>query len=455
MLGKESAAMFAPLLFLYVALFECGFPLRYMLRPRALQAALRVTWPAFLVSVATVLLAIRMEPTYSPGGTSRWHYLLTEPSVFSYYVVSLFLPLRLSADTQWPLVTRLLDWRLLAGGMFVAGALAIAWIPSRNRETRPIPFGLLWFFIALIPTAGVVPLAEPMNDHRMYFPFVGLILAIVWAAWLITLRLAPHGLKAAAAVAVVMLLAMAYGTWQRNIVWRTEESLWLDATIKSPENGRGLMNYGVIQMGKGNFQVANAYFERALKLTPKYAFLHVNLAVLRAAQGQPREAERYFREAVREDPNNPVSYTHFARWLRSQGRTEEARLLADQALHLSAADADARALVTDLEQIEAAETPITALPQSAQGWLTLARSQCEVHRYEDCIRSSEHALELLPANAEAFNDICAAEIALGNFGSAADACEHALAADPGFVPARKNLAIAKAGNGKTRGERKD
>ena len=127
-------------------------------------------------------------------------------------------------------------------------------------------------------------------------------------------------------LALAVLLAMAYGTWQRNIVWRTEESLWLDATIKSPDNGRGLMNYGVIQMNKGNYQVADQYFQRALRLTPHYAYLHVNLGVLNAALGRPAEAERNFREAQQDDPNNPVSYTYFARWLKSIGRTEEARL---------------------------------------------------------------------------------------------------------------------------------
>jgi tetratricopeptide (TPR) repeat protein len=443
-LGKESAAMFAPLLFLYVALFECGFALRDLFTLRGLAATLRVTWPAFLVSIATVLLAIGMEPTYLPGGTSRWHYLLTEPSVFLYYALSLLLPLRLSADTQWPLVTTLLDPRLLAGVAFVAGALTLAWMMSRGRDTQPIAFGVVWFFIALIPTAGVVPLAEPVNDHRMFFPFVGLIPAVVWAGWLTTLRIAPRRLKAAACIAVAAIVAMAYGTRQRNIVWRTEESLWLDATIKSPQNGRGLMNYGVIQMGKGNYPVADAYFERALKFTPRYAYLHVNLGVLKAAQGQPREAERNFRQALQDDANNPVSYTYFARWLTSQGRTEEARLFAEQALHLSAADADARSLVTDLEQIREAEMPTAAPPRTPEGWLALAASQYEAHHYEDAIRSSEHALELRPAYAEAFNDICAAEIALGNLGSAADACERALAVEPNYDPARKNLAIARA-----------
>ena len=182
---------------------------------------------------------------------------------------------------------------------------------SRRRETRPIAFGILWFFVALLPTSSVVPLAEPMNDHRMFFPFVGLILAVVWAGALTIRPLAPRARALYAGAALAALFAMAYGTWQRNIVWRTEESLWLDATIKSPDNGRGLMNYGVIQMNKGNYLVADEYFQRALRLTPHYAYLHVNLGVLNAALGRPAEAERNFREAQQDDPNNPVSYTLF------------------------------------------------------------------------------------------------------------------------------------------------
>jgi tetratricopeptide (TPR) repeat protein len=248
--------------------------------------------------------------------------------VILHYVVSLFLPLQLSADTQWPLVVDPLDGRLVAGGAFVTAALALAWVTSRQKETRPIAFGVLWFFVALLPTSSIVPLAEPMNDHRMFFPFVGLVLAVVWAAGSVARRLPPRTQPLASGLAAAVLFAMAYGTWQRNIVWRTEESLWLDATIKSPDNGRGLMNYGVIQMNKGNLQVADDYFARALQFTPRYAYLQVNLGVLKAALGQPAEAERHFREAQRDDPNNPVSYTFFARWLISVGRTEEARLFA-------------------------------------------------------------------------------------------------------------------------------
>ena len=35
-------------------------------------------------------------------------------------------------------------------------------------------------------------------------------------------------------------------------------------TRKSPENGRGLMNYGLSQIGQGQYTVALDYFTRAL-----------------------------------------------------------------------------------------------------------------------------------------------------------------------------------------------
>ena len=154
---------------------------------------------------------------------------------------------------------------------------------------------------------------------------VGFILAVVWFAWRTLVARAPRFRTAAAGLGIVLIAVMAAGTCSATSS-EARESLWLDATDKSPDNGRGLMNYGVIQMNKGNYRVANQLFERALVFAPNYAYLHVDIGVLEGGAGRPAEAERHFREAQTDDPTNPVSYTFFARWLRSVGRTEEARL---------------------------------------------------------------------------------------------------------------------------------
>ena len=56
------------------------------------------------------------------------------------------------------------------------------------KKTRVIGFGLLWFLIALLPTS-LFPLAEVMNDHRTFLPYIGLVIAIAGAAALLVARL--------------------------------------------------------------------------------------------------------------------------------------------------------------------------------------------------------------------------------------------------------------------------
>ena len=347
MLAKEQAAMFALLLFVYVAIVERQRSILEALSPKEIGATVRETWPAFLVCGALAVLGQRMAPTFVPGGASRVHYLITQPFVIVHYVEAFFLPIRLSADSDWQAIADPFDARVVAGAGAIVCLVAAAAYASRRRETRPIAFGLLWFLIALLPTSSVIPLAEVLNDHRTYFPYVGLTLAVAWSLRLVAARTTAIR-RAVVAGSVVAILALAWGTHERNIVWRTEESLWLDVTRKSPDNGRGLMTYGVIRMGQGDYTTADEYFQRALALVPEYSYLHVNMAILKGALHQPSEAERHFLAAQRFDPDNPVCYFFYARWLAEQGRIADATAQATRAIALSPGYADAQDLLKSL-----------------------------------------------------------------------------------------------------------
>ena len=423
--------MAAPILMVYAALFDTAMPLDRVLQPRNLARLLRATWPALVVCSAILITGLKLSTTFAPGGTTRWSYLLTQPFVIAHYAAMFVLPVSLSADTDWRPVTNPFDPRVLVGLCFIAAALWVAAAAWRRRETRPVAFGILWFFLALLPTSSIVPLAEVLNDHRMYFPFVGLTLAATWAVGLLLMNrpgLLAAGQWTRAAViglALAVLLAHAAGTWHRNVVWRTEESLWLDVTRASPANARGLMTYGVIQMGKGQFDVANDYFQRALKLAPQYGYLHVNIGVLDGARGDPVEAERHFRLAQQYDPGNPVSYVYYGRWLHSVGRNAEALALARHALELSPADIDARTLLDEM-------TAAASRAPTAEDWLAASLAHYQAGRYQDSIDASRQALRLRPMYAEAFNNLCAAENMLGRFDQAAADCRGRARDQAGF-----------------------
>ena len=155
------------------------------------------------------------------------------------------------------LVDQWYDTRVFAGLLVIAVLVVIAWRASAAERTRPVAFGLFWFAVALTPASSVVPLSEVANEHRIFFPYLGLALAVVWGAlvwaerWV---RAWPRvGTVTASVVALGVLTGHAVGTYQRNTVWASGESLWADVVEKSPNNGRAWMNYGLSQMSLGRY----------------------------------------------------------------------------------------------------------------------------------------------------------------------------------------------------------
>ena len=72
-----------------------------------------------------------------------------------------------------------------------------------------------------------------------------------------------------------------------------EETLFYDVTIKSPENGRGLMNYGLTLNGqRPNALKGLDYFIRATKFTPNYPTLEINSGIAYGILNQPNKRRR-------------------------------------------------------------------------------------------------------------------------------------------------------------------
>jgi tetratricopeptide (TPR) repeat protein len=85
-------------------------------------------------------------------------------------------------------------------------------------------------------------------------------------------------------------------------VWRTEETLWRDVTLRSPRNGRGLMNYSLTQLAIGRTDLALTYFLRAAVFNPSYYVLEINTAIAYSVLGYTAEAEKHFTRATRKNP---------------------------------------------------------------------------------------------------------------------------------------------------------
>jgi len=349
-LAKAPALIYPLILLAYVWLFESR---EKEGQPQEVRRFLvRATLPAFLVTAAAALLTAMMTPkAYNPGATSAFLYRVTQPWVALHYFKVFFLPTDLTADTDWGYDLPF-SIQALTGDLFVIALLAAAFYTARRRETRPIAFGLIWFFLALLPTS-LLPLAEVTNDHRMFFPFVGLVLAVFWALRLLLfqetarLTLNHSWLRGAIACLAVVMVAEAAGTHQRNIVWRTEVSLWHDVTVKSPKNARGMMNYGITFVPR-DYQTALRYLLLADRMLPNYYYCHLNLGVVYAGLGRDREAEEHYKRAVELGPGGIEGHIYYAYWLTGKLRLAEAQAQLEAAVQLNPRAINARHILIQL-----------------------------------------------------------------------------------------------------------
>jgi tetratricopeptide (TPR) repeat protein len=470
-LSKAPALIFPLILLAYVFLFER--------EPGAGGKELvRATWPAFAITAIFALISNAMTPaTFNAGAISESLYRITQPWVALHYFKSFFLPTELSADSDWTYVQPFSP-QALAGYLFVAAMLWAAYYTSRRREMRPISFGILWFFLAQLPTA-LMPLAEVTNDHRMFFPFVGLVLAVFSAARLV-LANRPAWVRAGVALVAVALFAEAAGTHQRNQVWRSEDTLWRDVAMKSPKNARGLMTYATTLMTHGEVEKGLSYLERAAALSPLDFLPEMNLGVAYGALRRNDDADRHFLRAIVLAPNLWEPHFYYGRWLESQGaaRIAEAQREVETAVKLNRLSFQSRNLLMQIYEETGNNQALEALAQetmklanedlpkpsrqvgqptgvganpnvspsdqaamkiAAEDTARQAAQECRAGNYDVCIEKAKHAIELKPDYPEAMNVLAMALFATGHGDEGIETLQKALRINPEYQTAKKNL----------------
>ena len=445
-LSKAPALIFPFIFLAYVWIFE--------------EKRWRSTIPAFIAGAAAAILTVKMTPpSFQAGAASDSLYRLTQPWIALHYFRSFFLPTQLSADTDWTYIDPT-GGQAFAGYVFVIALLAAAYFAARRKETRPIAFGLLWFLLALAPTS-LMPLGEVTNDHRMFFPFVGLTLAVMWSLYLVTPARAPISILAP--VLIVILAAEAVGTHRRNEVWRTEETLWQDVAQKSPHNARGLMNYGITFMPR-DYTSALIYLIRAEALMPTYYAIEFNLGRAYAGLHRDTDAEAHFQHAIELSPRSAEPYVYYAEWLASRSRLADAQTQLESVLKFDPAYFPARKQLIEVytrrknwkardrlveESLRLSHDDDLARRYheeraTPEALLNLSARYCNAGNYTECLAAAQSAIEMRPSFAEAYNNAAAAYIALQQWDEGIQAARQALRLKPDYQDAKSNLDWALA-----------
>ena len=279
-LGSKETAMIFPLALLLwdVLIRRLDGP---ALRARFLSAHL----PFWLVVLASAVWAWR-HPRYSVLAQFSlevrplWDNLLSELHAVTYALRLFFFPWEQNFDHDLPTMHSLFQWPLPLDLVALGGLATVGLIMARRVPL--LSFGLGWFFVHLLPTS-LIPRADLLSERNLYLASTGLILAVVVLVVLFLQRLtvaAPypwmvHVVGYSLALPAVLVLSLL--TYQRNLLYRDEVSLWSDTVRKSPAKARPHNNLGHAYAMQGDWEEAIEEFRIAARLDPDYALAKKNL----------------------------------------------------------------------------------------------------------------------------------------------------------------------------------
>ena len=194
-------------------------------------------------------------------------------------------------------------WVNLAGWILVLGVLALGVVLLRRQ--RIIGFGILTAFVMLLPVT-LLPLPDPIFEHRIYPAFVGLAIA---AAGLFGL----HARRLTVVLTVVVLATYGVRTFNRAAEWNNELAFFEAHRTAFPEDSRMLSNLAVRYRVRGHIRRAMETLEEARRhedlLNSYYSTdgrlnVALNIAAVSLTLGDVERAEDEIRRALAIDPNS-------------------------------------------------------------------------------------------------------------------------------------------------------
>jgi tetratricopeptide (TPR) repeat protein len=291
-----------------------------------LSMSFRLNWkkiaPFFIISLLLfVTLYFYDLPQWLKEETSISckEYLLTQARVVVTYLKLLFVPLGQNLDYDFLVSKSVFQPATLFSSIVLTGLLIVA---VKIRKTyKLISFGVLWFFVTLLPESSFMPLNDVIFEHRLYLPMFGYCLFLAASIFYLFYTKKDVFIKIALILIIGCYAILAY---QRNAVWRTDVSLWDDVVRKSPKKARAYHNRGVAYQNEGRFNEALSDYNLAIGIDPHYAEAYFHRGQIFQTKGSLDQALSDYNEAIESFPRFAEAYKDRALVYLTKGKTDQA-----------------------------------------------------------------------------------------------------------------------------------
>ncbi len=312
--------------------------------------------------------------------------VLTACKVYIYYIKLLFVPVGLSIDHNFPLVTSFSDIPGITSICLVILLIVLAIFLFKNK--RIVSFSIVIYFIAPIATSSILiisysSMTSLISEHRIYASAIGFCMAIstvicIGSKYILKSKLLSfetnrnklYYIQIGIMCPVIILCCIT--TFYRNRDWKDEYTLWSKAVKHHPRSFKAQYNLGQLytknkdwdasishylkasELDFNDFQVHNnlgiAYKEKgdlalAIKefnistgLKENYSDARFNLAIALEEAGNVDQAVKEYKRSLELKPNNIIVMYNLGNIYMAKGDIDSAESMFKNAVEIAEKD---------------------------------------------------------------------------------------------------------------------
>ncbi len=303
----------------------------------------------FYLFIRFVWLHNPLENQLMYPGNSFLVNLIIMPKILGAYIKLLFFPISFNADYIIPHPKTPLAANFVCS---IALLSTIGVITYRlYSHAKQLFFFILWFFVTLIPTMNILPIANIMAERYLYLPSVGfctVLSCILLETWrqacavvigkagkrgspnfapshLHNLSHSNHRSPFSVFLNCLILIPVvlySLSAMKRNKSWRDQFTFWSKTIEASPDSSRAHNNLGMIYLQEDKIDLAIREFQAAIALEPDPEYHH-NLGMAYQKKGMQKEALEEYHRVLAVNPNSAITRNNMGNIFIDKGSLDE------------------------------------------------------------------------------------------------------------------------------------
>lgn len=283
---------------------------------------------ASYLPLRAMMISVRSSPPYGDS-------VVSFPATVLDYLRIVVLPFDLSIE-RMPRTHAYVGWLAAACviALAVFGALRVRAGTALAAWTRTVVEGVAWLILLVGPSAVVVHSMNITADRYLFLPVLGLAIAMT-AAGVRLVQFADRWAIPIKALAIAWAAIAVFVGWRQVPVWHDTSTLYRHGLAMEPSSSRANYRVAVLEIQRGDWELAVPLLERAIELDPRNAEALNNLGVYFLRRARNVEAELLFRRAVAANPARFNAWNNLGLALLAQGKHDAACVSIAHALEIN------------------------------------------------------------------------------------------------------------------------